>query len=181
MFLFYYWCYCYWCCHGHRHYYHHCHHHHHHHRCCCQILLSPPVDVFAHCVCMYSKQKVFQGEGESTQEHKKAGQMDSGPNTYKHGRVMTAGVYIAVPCLKIQQCEEMETALTSQSRSNTVGTCFYPQTKRRACVIPFSNIRLYKLSSTGVALFKFLFWQVSTSGGREAKEQGELISGSRMS
>lgn len=30
--------------------------------------------------------------------------MDSEPNTYKHERIMSAGVYIAAACLKIQQC-----------------------------------------------------------------------------
>ena len=40
---------------------------------------------------------------------KKAGQMDSEPNTYKHRRFMSAGVYISAACLKIQQRAAMET------------------------------------------------------------------------
>lgn len=53
--------------------------------------------------------------------------MDSQANTYKHGRVMTAVVYIAVPCLKIRQHAEMEMLLTL----DIVCTCFYLQGREK--------------------------------------------------
>ncbi len=64
--------------------------------------------------------------------------MDSEPNTCKHGRVMTAGVYIAVPCLKIQQCAEMETELTSHFNPHSLHLH-----RGKGEIIPFNYIRLY--------------------------------------
>lgn len=46
--------------------------------------------------------------------------MDSEPNTYKHGRFMSAGVYISAACLKTQQRAELDTALVSQFASASV-------------------------------------------------------------
>lgn len=63
--------------------------------------------------------------------------MDSEPNTYKHERVMTAGVYIAVPCLKIQS--------SHPSRIHTVCTCFYPQRKKEFLCNIF---QLYQITLT---------------------------------
>ena len=53
--------------------------------------------------------KVKEKELVDTEKKKKAGQMDSEPNTYKHRRFMSAGVYISAACLKIQQRAAMET------------------------------------------------------------------------
>lgn len=66
--------------------------------------------------------KVKETELVETEKKKKtqAGQMDSEPNTYKHGRFMSAGVYISAACLKTQQRAELDTALVSQFASASV-------------------------------------------------------------
>lgn len=68
---------------------------------------------------------------------------------------------------------------SSHIRVLTVCTCLYPHRKRERL---FNTHQPYQtILPTRGSLFKLLFWQTSTSGGREAKNQIKLISEFRVS